>query len=636
MSEGSKPSAKTERMERLKNLVREFPSQPGVYLMKNQVEKIIYVGKAKSLRNRVRSYLTNGESLSPKTILLVNQIHNIDYILTASEVEAFLLEASLIKKHRPRYNLRLKDDKSYPYIRVALNHEFPRLYLARKVRKDGSMYFGPYTSGWAVNDTIRFLNKTYLIRDCKDSFFSSRKRPCMTHQIGRCSAPCVELISKVDYSSDVESVVDFLQGKDRKVVQRLEKKMKQMAGEERFEAAAKLRDNIQSLKAILEKQAVVNAQSQSNQDVIGFHGDERGTLIETLHVRHGRVIGNRPHFLPHLNMMSPGEDVRDWLVSFINQYYMENIVPDELLLPVDLGHDLIKLLEEVLLQRAGNPVKVRFATDTMGQKLLQIVDENAKSHFKRYVSKSEEKQKGLETIQKKLHLQVLPERIECFDISTFQGQETVASQVVFEDGVPLKAEYRRYKIRTVTGVDDFASMREVLERRFKHTEYDDPDLIVIDGGKGQLNIAVEVLKEIGRPDLSVVGLAKARTERDFSDQEVTTSQERFFLPGRQNPVIFPNNSEAFQILVGIRDEAHRFAISYHRKLRESTSLESELDAVSGLGEKRKKTLLSTFASVEEIRAASVEELALLPGFNRKLAENVLEQLACEDEPESAD
>lgn len=612
--------------EILKERVREFPQTPGVYLMKNTQEKIIYIGKAKNLRSRVRSYLGETKDHSTKTKLLVRQIDKIDYILTGTEVEAFLLEASLIKKHRPRYNIRLKDDKAYPYIRVSMTDAFPRLYLSRKVKKDGSLYFGPYTSGAAVWGTIRFLNRTFMIRDCKDAFFASRKRPCMTHQIGRCTAPCVQYINEEDYKADIKSAVTFLRGKDKAVVRDLTKKMKEAATEERFEAAAKLRDSIEAIKKILERQAVVNDTSEIDQDVIGYHGSEAGTLVYTVHIRSGRVIGNRSHFLSLLDPSSPDEDVREWLVSFVNQYYEDNFIPDELLLPTDLGNDLMRLLEAVLKERSGHEVRVRFPVDTAGYSLLEMANNNAASHLADYVNKTEAKKRGLLEIQERLKLPNAPSRIECFDISNFQGAETVASQVVFDDGAPNKDQYRRYRIRTVEGPNDFESMREVLSRRFAHTEYEDPQLIVVDGGKGQLSVALEVLREIGRMDIPVVGLAKSRTKGSFSDTEVTASEERFYLPGRANPVTFKPGSEAFQILVGIRDEAHRFAITYHRKLREATSLESELDFVVGLGEKRKRQLLTKFPNLDEIRAATVDELAKIPGFNRVLGERILLQL----------
>ncbi len=617
--------------DRLREKLSELPSLPGVYLMKSATEKILYVGKAKNLRNRVRSYFTEGKDHSPKTRLLVSHIVEFDYILTKTEVEAFLLEASLIKKHRPRYNIRLKDDKSYPYIRLSWADTFPRLYLARKVKKDGSYYFGPYTSGGMVFETIRFLNRTFRVRDCTDSVFKTRQRPCMTHQIGRCTAPCVQLVSQTQYREDMEGVRDFLKGKDKKLVKSLEKKMHQVASEEKFEMAAKLRDSLAAIRAILERQSVINAGSEKDQDAIGYFGDERGCLIQTLHIRQGRVLGTRSHFFPLLDPQSDAEDPREWLVSFINQYYEDNVIPEEVLLPVEVGTDLTKLLEAVLFERKSEKVTVRFATDEKGRGLVEMAQANAKTHFTKHTTKSAEKERGLEEIRDKLQLPQSPRRIECFDISTFQGSETVASQVVFEDGVPAKEHYRRYRIKTVVGTDDFASMKEVLTRRFQHSEYEDPQLIVVDGGRGQLNKALEVLRDIGKESIPAVGLAKARTEHSFDQSELVSTEERFFLPGRQNPVIFKPSSEAFQILVGLRDEAHRFAITYHRKLRENSSLESELDMITGLGEKRKRDLLRRFPSVEAIRSATVEEIAEIKGFHRVLAERILIQLSEDQE-----
>ncbi|QDK38210.1 excinuclease ABC subunit UvrC [Bdellovibrio sp. NC01] len=623
----------SSRFEEIRDKVKEFPLLPGVYLMKGAGDKIIYVGKAKALRNRVRSYFIDSKDHSPKTRLLVQNILEVEYILTKTEVEAFLLEASLIKKHRPKYNIRLRDDKAYPYIRFSWSEEFPRLYLARKVKKDGSLYFGPYTSGFAVQGTIRFLNRTFKIRDCTDVMFKTRTRPCMTYQIGRCTAPCVKYVGQEEYKQEVEGAKLFLKGQNKKVIKTMKEKMMAAADEEKFEVAARLRDSIESIKAILQKQSVINDTTEKDQDAVGFYGDERGCLIETVHVRAGRVIGTRPHFLPHFDPNDPAEDHREWLVDFMNQYYDDNFIPDEVLLPLDIGSDLSKLMEEVLKERSDHKVTVRFATDERGRNLVDMANENAKAHLLKHVSKSEEKLRGLEEIKEKLGLPDMPRRIECYDISTFQGAETVASQVVFEEGVPAKEHYRRYKIKTVEGINDFASMYEVLSRRFKHTEYEDPNLIVIDGGKGQLSQAIKILEEIGRKDIPVVGLAKARTESDFQKQEVESTEERFFLPGRQNPVVFKNNSEAFYILTGIRDEAHRFAITYHRKLRENTSIESELDYVVGLGEKRKKTLLTQYNSIDEIRMAEPGDIAKLKGFNRVLAERIILQLNDSEEEE---
>jgi excinuclease ABC subunit C len=622
-----------EAQEELKAKIAQFPQEPGVYLMRNARDKIVYVGKAKSLRNRVRSYFGAQVENSLKTKYLMMNVIDVQYILTKTEVEAFLLEASLIKKHRPRYNIRLKDDKAYPYIRVSLEHDFPRFYLARRVSADGAMYFGPYPSSLSVRESIRFLNKTFKIRDCNDSFFKSRTRPCISHQIGQCTAPCVKLISKEAYRADVDSGIAFLKGRNTKILKDLTARMKDAASEERFEYAARLRDSVQAIERIWERQTVVSLKKDYDQDVVAFVGDHRGTLVETLHVRGGAVIGSRPHFLNKFDFSVEGEEVKDWLTSFLNQYYSENIIPDEILLQVDLGYDIIKLLQDVFIERQNKKAKVIVATGTEGKKLMDLALTNAQSHFSDAVTKADRQSVGLEQIQAKFGLKNLPRRIECYDISNFQGVGNVASQVVFEDGLPRKDEYKRYKIKTVEGANDFASMKEVLGRRFKHDEWDDPDLVVVDGGKGQLNMAVEALKEIGRGDICLVGMAKARTLGEFHDAEVVASQERFFIPGRQNPVNFPSNSEAYHILVGLRDEAHRFAITYHRKVRDNYSLASALDEITGLGEKRKNALLKAFGTIEGIKAASIEQITDLSGMNRVIAERVLLAL---NEPDKAE
>jgi excinuclease ABC subunit C len=613
--------AQSERIENLKLRVKELPHQPGVYLMKTHGEKVVYVGKAKNLRARVRSYFLDSKNISVKTQYLVAQIQHVDYIITKTEVEAYLLEASLIKKHRPKYNIRLKDDKAYPYICCTVTDDFPRFYLYRRVKPDGSLYFGPYTSGMYVRETIRFLNRTFRIRDCSDGFMKSRKRPCLTYQIGRCTAPCVKLIDKQQYAVDVEGALDFLKGRNKKVVSELTAKMKLSSKDERFEAAAKLRDSIQAVQAVLEKQVVVSTKEDIDQDIIAYFGDERGTLVETLHIRAGRVIGNRSQFLPKLNANAPDEDPKEWLTSFINQFYSDNVVPDQIILPVDLTGDIYKLMVQVFRERKQKPAQFIHAHDRDQKKLFTMALKNAESHFQDHVNKQTNMTRILGEIQAKFHLKQLPLRMECFDISNFQGESSVASQVVFEDGAPKRDDYRRYKIRTVEGANDFASMKEVLGRRLRHTEYDDPQVIVIDGGKGQLKMALEALKELGREEIPCVGMAKARAEGSYEDQ-ITHTDERFFLPGRSNPVVFHKNSDALKILVALRDEAHRFAITYHRKLRDQKMMGSALDAIDGLGEKRKLALLKHFGSVEAIAAANLDEIAHVSGMNMKVAEKV--------------
>lgn len=617
-----------KQIEILVGKVADFPQVPGVYIMRNLQEKVIYVGKAKRLRSRVRSYF-NPNLEHTKTQILVRNIQSIDYIITETEAEAFLLEASLIKKHRPRYNIMLKDDKSYPYIRLSLNDAFPRFYLARKVEQDGSQYFGPYTSGYVVHNTIRFLNQTFQIRDCADHFMKSRKRPCMTHQIGACTAPCVNLIDEKGYRKSVNKAKKFLETEATTIIKKLKNDMFEYAEQENFELAAKFRDSISSIERVLEKQAVVNAQATNNQDVINFFGDHRGTLIETLHIRHGRVIGQRHRFFSMIDPTAPDEDVREWLTSFINQYYSDNVVPEEIYLPVDLGQEIIKLLYQVFAIRGFTNVMISFPTHALGKRLLDMAGRNAQSHFENQVSKTEKKLRGLDIIAKKLHLKARPHRIECFDISHFQGAESVGSQVVAENGELSRDHYRRYKIKSKTGGDDYAALSEVLARRFKHEEWAEPDLLVIDGGKGQLNAAFKVLEDLGKSYIPVVGLAKERTQRNFQGEHIEKTLERFYLPGRQNPVTFAEASDAYKILIGLRDEAHRFAISFHRKLRDNKSFSSQLDSIKGLGPSLIKRLLTHFESLEDIKTASIAQLCEVPGIHEKLANEINQTLNAE-------
>lgn len=611
------------KMEELKERVREFPDQSGVYLMKNTNEKVIYVGKAKNLKQRVRSYLGESKDLTPKTRLLVAHIHVIDYILTKTEVEAFLLEASLIKKHRPKYNIRLKDDKTYPYIRVSMKDEFPRLYLSRVVKPDGSLYFGPYTRGGSVFETMRFLNQSFQIRDCTDHVLKSRERPCMNHQLNRCTAPCVNLVTKKDYGKDVQKALRFLKGQSQVLVKELRERMIQLSEEEKYEQAARWRDTLKSLEAILEKQAVVETGVEKDLDFVAYCGNERGTVVQFLHVRQGRVLGTRSQFIAGFNCDDPSEDPREWFVSVINQYYWENIVPDEVVMSFDVGVELMRLLQKVLMERKGGEVKIKFGSvKEKESELLEMTTRNAKASLLKQSEKVESKKLGLEEIKEKFHLPQIPFRIECYDISNFQGKQIVASQVVFERGLPAKDQYRLYKIKTLDDANDFASMNEVIGRRFKHEEWDEPQLIVIDGGKGQLNAALQALKNLDKEKIPIVSLAKAKTESEFSAQEVSGTEERFFLPGRQNPVLFRRNAEGLRILTHLRDEAHRFAITFHRKLREEKSLASVLDEIEGIGEKRKKILLEAFESLEAIEAASLEAIAALPSFHKDLAQLV--------------
>ena len=550
----------------LKDTVKNFPRQCGVYLMKDINNRLIYIGKAKNLKSRVQSYFSNDKSF--KNIFLIPRIHHIDYVLTDTEVEAYLLEANLVKKNKPRYNVRLKDDKSYPYIRCSVEELYPRFYVERKVKHKGSLYFGPYTEASVARRMVRFLNEQFKIRDCSNHFMKSRKKPCLTYHINNCTAPCVNKVGQEDYRQQVKQSLSFLRGRGKSVLRRMESQMKKLSSEERFEEAARLRDRIKAIEFCREKQSVVS-QTHKNLDVIAFYKDKKAVLFQTLHVRSGAITGHRFYYDSNIN--AERMFFSEHFCSFVIQYYMDNLIPNLVLLSGEPTKGfLFSTLEKALFKVHGKKVCVRNAKGSLEKKLVEMALKNAQSRFKEQDSKKQNLLKGLEAIQKKFHLKAWPERMECFDVSHFQGKDQVASQVVFEEGMPKKEDYRRYKIRMVKGVDDFASIKEVLDRRFKHKEYPDPQLLVVDGGKGQLKKALLALKEAGKEEIPVVAIAKARVKSNFSSKKVKSGQERFFLPGRKNALVFPLDSEALRILMYLRDEAHRFAITYHRRLSQKS------------------------------------------------------------------
>jgi excinuclease ABC subunit C len=554
--------------------------------MKDGAGGVLYVGKAKNLKNRLATYFQQGPHESPRTELLVSRVSRFEVILTENEAEALILECTLIKKHRPKFNVRLKDDKTYPYLKIQVQERFPRIEWTRRVQNDGARYFGPFPSAWAARQVMRLLNETFLLRDCSDNTFRHRTRPCIVHQIGKCSAPCVENEDRAKYGDSISQVIQVLEGKTDRLVTELKRGMEDASEREEYEVAAELRDQIRNLELITETQGAVEAGSRRDRDVIGLARKETEAHGTILRVRGGKLVSVLHYHLQNTDSSLPDATV---LAEFLSQHYLRHDSrdlkdekaatgeadsrPAEVLLPS--APEDPELLERTL------GLGVRVAESRRGHEreaqvdgqLLNVARANAAYALEQNAKKAGAHGiQALEEVMDKLHLPRLPHRIECYDISNTQGEDAVASRVVFIDGAPDKNLYRRYKIRTVEGSNDFAMMREVLGRRFGNAEEQLPDLVVVDGGKGQLSQAVAILAELQVTGVDAVGLAKARTERDFRAVEVKSSLERIFIPGRKNPVPLLPHTGAYKLLVHVRDEAHRFAVSYHRLVRSKRSL----------------------------------------------------------------
>ena len=572
-----------------------LPDKPGVYLMRDQAGKIIYVGKAVNLKNRVRSYFQQ-RGLSAKTEALVARIASFETIVTATEMEALILECNLIKKHRPRYNISLRDDKTYPFIKVTLNEAFPRVYATRRLEKDGAKYYGPYASAGAMHETISLLKKLFPLRSCRSM---DAQRPCLEYHIKRCLAPCAGLVDQESYLAMVRTVCLFLEGRSADVEKDLKRRMLAASEDLKFELAGRLRDQLAAVRQVMEKQNIVTG--AGDQDVLGLARLGGQSCVQVFFVRSGKMVG-RDRF-----MLSGGDNETDGdiLAAFVKQYYHEAaFIAREILTPVVLPES--ELLASWLSERKGGAVHLLTPQRGSKRDLVQLAADNAVEYLRqrneRDAVKHGKSTAAMEELAQRLSLARLPKRIECFDISHIQGAETVASMVVFTGGEPDKAEYRRFKLRTVEGSpDDFASMQEVTLRRYREAAEPLPDLIVIDGGKGQLSSALEVIRGVGLSDIPVIGLAK-----EF---------EHIFRENISEPLILPRHSEALRLIQQIRDEAHRFAVTYHRKLRAKRNLVSVLDHIKGIGAKRRQALWKHFGALEKMRAASVEDLAAAPGMN---------------------
>lgn len=556
--------------------------------MKGSRSEVLYVGKAKNLRSRVRSYFQKLSEMHGKTAHLVKNIHDIEYLPTGSEIEALLLENNLIKKWKPKYNIRMRDDKTYPYIKLDRRHPYPRAYVARKQLKgDGNAYFGPFPNGAVMRQSLEAASKLFLLRDCRDHEFANRSRPCLSYEIGQCSAPCVKYVSAEDYQKQCENYLRFLRGETDEILAAWEREMESAAEALEFEKAARLRDRIRAFQENTDQQAqrIVNTQDMSDRDIWAFWpplsqvvtAEFSQLSITVLQIRGGKWVGRSQRSADLADVLAGDSD--SLIENLLLQYYAKQALVEEILLPPDTAVTGLPDLAVALLtvsQKAGlevieegreaRPPALRLSSDhEEWARLFELAEQNAKTYFEEAESLRERKEDALAGIQRMLGLPVRPRRIECIDVSNFQGEANVASAVVFTDGKPDKAQYRHYKIRGVEGQNDFASMKEVMSRRYGKPDSPCPDLLVIDGGRGQLSAVNDILMSLSC-DFTVVGLAKARTESDFTNEEVKASEERIFVTGQKNPLKI-RNMEALKVLTQLRDEAHRFAITFHRKKR---------------------------------------------------------------------
>jgi excinuclease ABC subunit C len=636
--------------ESLRAVLRRLPTKPGVYLMKNADGRVLYIGKADSLGARVRSYFGTRGPEDARIGRMVTEVADVDYIVTDTVSEAYLLESNLIKEHRPRFNIRLRDDKSYPFVKITLGEDFPRIVRTRKLARDGSRYFGPYASASSVDETLKLLRKIFPFRTCNLDIPEGKRvleRPCLLYYINRCQGPCIQAVEKVDYRETIDQIVDFLDGRQEPIAVDLRREMEGHAEALRFEQAAAARDKLRAVERTMEQQKMA-AFSRAEHDVIGFARVEDEACVQVMQVRNGRLIG-REHFV-----VEGARDVADdeVLGSFLQQYYANtDAVPRALLTPV-LPADA-EALAGYLADRRG--VRVTITVPERGEKrrLVALASQNAEEALEReraeWMADASRRDEALGELAQALRLSRVPERIECYDMSNIQGTAAVGSMVVFIDGRPEPREYRRFRIRSGDTPDDFRMMAEVLRRRFSRVAklraetgalslaavgadeapqgeageegrrsepgWAVPDLVIVDGGKGQLSAAVGALAELGVTDIPLAGLAKRF--------------EELFVPNQAAPVVLPRRSQALYLVQRIRDEAHRFAITYHRDVRGKRALRSELDDIAGIGPGRKKALLKRFGSVRRIREATVEEVAATPGISRELAERLKSHLARE-------
>ena len=595
------------------DFVRRLTHRPGVYAMVNAAGKVIYVGKARDLRKRVGSYFQRTHS-DAKTASMVRQVAGVDVTVTNTEGEALILEYNLIKRHKPRFNVVLRDDKSYPYIHVALGHPYPRIEFHRGARTGKGRYFGPYPNAGAVRRTVNELQKLFLIRSCQDSYFSNRTRPCLQYQIKRCTAPCVGYIDRETYGEDVHAAILFLEGKNRAVIDSLVARMERAAEKRDYELAARYRDQITRIRKV-EAEQLISRNNARDLDVIAVASRPGTYCVTVLFIRNGAVLGSRNHF----PKVSGNPDEEEVLSGFLAQYYLGREAPGEIVIDGQIEDE--ELLEEGMSRQSGHRVEIKHRVRGDRQSWLAMARTNAEQGLNLQVASNATTRRQFEALASALELDAVPDRLECFDVSHTSGEATVASCVVFTQAGPLKSDYRRYNLGPAAAGDDYAALAEALSRRYakvKKGEVPMPDVLFVDGGKGQLGEALTVLDELDVSPSSVVAVAKGRARRP--------GQEQLFLPARQTPLVLPPDSPALLLVQQIRDEAHRFAITGHRLRRGKARKTSRLEEIPGLGPKRRRELLLRFGGLQGVRDAGVNDLAKVRGISRSLAQRIYDNL----------
>ena len=583
-----------------------IPSKPGVYVFKDLRQKVLYVGKAKNLRNRIKSYFQKSSGLDMRKEAMVKEVKDLTYIVTGNELEAFVLEANLIKQYKPKFNVILRDDKNYPYLKLTVNEEWPGLEVVRKIKKDGALYFGPYVPAGAMWESLAFIRRNFHIRDCRFSF-DRPMRPCIQHQMGRCVAPCAGYVSREEYLKMIDEVKLFLSGEKKNLIENLEKTMMELSEETKFEVAAKIRDRIRAIEKVWDSQKIVSPEL-GDLDVIGFYREDGEASFKAFFIRNGIMIGSKDFFIQHIENVPD----RELMHTFITQFYAKEIIPPaEIVVPLLPGEP--KALEAWLKQRKGGGVKIASPKRGKKKELADMAIENAVFSYrsKRDVTRDE----LLPKVKEMLGLRKIPDDVGAFDVSNISGNEAVGAFVYWTKGSFQKDLYRRLKIKTVKGVDDYSMMAELIDRIIHSLEGNVPDLLIVDGGKGHLETARRVIEknmEVLRKSPELIAIAK--------------DPDRAYLTISDEPVSLEDGKQPSLLLKSIRDEVHRFAIGYHRRLREKALLQSPLEIIPGIGKKRRFALLRVFGSIEDIKKASVETIAKLKGFNRKVAENLLKEL----------